>query len=86
MKWEDPPPARGGRGKTGQFHDAIKELRSHPGEWARLSEAVSGAYPAAIRRGNCGFSPAGAFEGVVRQFDGTTKRGVLYARYIGEPE
>ncbi len=84
MKWEDPPPPPSGPGSKGQFFEEIKELRSHPGEWAKLSEDISASYTAIIRKGQSGFSPPGAFQAVVRKISGTPKRGVLYVRYVGE--
>lgn len=81
LKWEEPPPD--GRGRSGEESQAIAdELRRRPGRWAVVKEYDSvpsaGAYAGQIRNGvTRAWQPEGAFEAVSR-------KGKVYARYIGE--
>lgn len=71
VTWGDPP----GDDKWGPI---AAELRSRPGQWARLDNV--GRNPRAnvthINRGRMAFAPAGTFEAKV-------VRGELWARYVG---
>lgn len=42
LKWEEPPPKRGGRRST-LTEEIVAELRANPGRWARLPDRWSSA-------------------------------------------
>lgn len=85
LVWEDPPPdARVGRRPSKYWQDIADQLRSRPGQWARIYLGVrNGALANRVRKGQSSFAPAGAFEARETMRDGGWH---VYARYVGEPE
>lgn len=85
IEWSDPPPvqARRPRGIENRPWSLIAhELRSRPGEWGLICEAAG--HPSLVSRINGGVSwwgPAGSFEAVSRQIDGSL---AIWARYVGQ--
>ena len=84
--WEDPPAKTRGRHMTGKHARIAAELRSHPGEWAKVAtgEVQIAAYIKYARTST--YMPSGSFEAVarnVRQVDGK-RVADIYARYVGE--
>lgn len=85
--WEEPPADGRGPRQAGHLEPFAAALRDHPGQWARypvaLTEKSTSNAAVRIKTGSAlSFGPAGAFEAVTRNVDGTR---VLYVRYVGEP-
>ena len=91
IRWEEPPPRRGGRkakvpARSAQWEAVSAALREAPQRWAVVAESddfrLVGGYPCMIRDGRlAAFRPVGAFEAAYRSV-GTSHR--VYARYVGE--
>lgn len=81
--WETPPPkARGGQaGRKSRFADALTQLRNHPGQWARVTEApLDGSkalsHAARIRHGAVADTEPG-------EFDASDHEGHVFVKYDG---
>jgi hypothetical protein len=77
-----PPLPRHHRGGTVRWEAEAAELRSRPGEWARLTtmpnNSSATSFSSAINNGDrLAFRPAGTFEATTRGAD-------VWVRYIGE--
>lgn len=82
--WEDPPGHRRTPGSV-DHSVAAAQLRSRPGQWARIAEYASsagaGSTAARIRAGDArAWEPAGDYEAVSRTVEG---KHVVFARYMG---
>jgi hypothetical protein len=79
VRWIGTLPTRG-RSSIGANHWLITEaLRARPGDWHVLP-CLGPNYSTAIRSGSIhAYRPAGTYEA-------TSIGGVLYARYVGNPE
>ena len=91
IAWEDPPPRRRSAGRR-DWSTVARELRSRPGEWARIFEAGEGdveserakSITQGVRTANLtAFAPRGAFESAYRS---ESDRSAVYARFVGEGE
>ncbi len=98
LRWEDPPPRRAGRPhgarptRPDRYAPLSAELRQRPHEWAVVGEfhgprtatqPSASNLATAIRVGHtASWSPAGAFESVIRRTGDVT---TVYARYL-QPE
>lgn len=90
IRWEDPPPARNGRGAGGRplgsrWDEVAETLRDEPGRWAVIVEGTAAQASAATARirlatARC-FAPAGTFEARVRSDTGGVH--TVYARHVG---
>lgn len=79
--WEQPPARRGAAGGTDKYDALTEQLKSRPGQWARVPEHLVSkplALASSIRYGKTkAFQPEGSFEASARgEF--------VYARYVGD--
>lgn len=88
IRWEDPPPSRGGKLAATVHIDVAEKLRKRPGQWGVIAvystnRAASSAAQM-IRSGRwAAYSPAGTYEAVARVVEQESR---VYARYIGRGE
>lgn len=75
LKWQDPPPSKGGR--KAKWPIVGEQLKAHPEQWALVAESVSGGASGSVKRGlgpNFQIATRTRTDG---KFD-------VYARYVGE--
>ena len=86
LKWEAPPPKRGGGKQHTAWHSIAEELKRRPWEWAIIAENVSCGTSTNISAGTISaFRPAGSFECALRGVS-HGKAEKLYVRYVGVGE
>lgn len=82
-EWSDPPTQTRGRAVSEKWQAVADELRSHPGQWAKIAENASPSIASSINKGGYrSFRPKGSFQAVSRS-DGENGFNV-WAVYVGE--
>ena len=92
LVWEEPPPAVQDRRGQHAIPSYVTELRSRPGQWARVKffggdavtepRTLATSHAWKIRKGRAAWArPAGSFEAVHRPVGGGWG---VWARYVGE--
>jgi hypothetical protein len=82
VEWTQPPKVA--RSKTA-WDEVADQLRSRPGEWARVARAVSPATATAIKNGIIvAFRPPGTFDATTGERDKAKNRCDVYARFVGD--
>lgn len=78
VEWVDAVPQPTRNGKWARICD---ELRTRPGQWARVHTSTSTAFATMLKQGKLGGSAPGEFEATCRRnVDGKYE---IYARYVG---
>jgi hypothetical protein len=88
IEWGDLPSSARGSTRRGPVWDQVaEELKSRPGEWAKIRSQTTD--PSICNRINKGFTtafqPAGSFEATTRavKSDDGKRRVDIWARYVG---
>jgi len=83
IKWGTPPaPRPGGGGRPPQYAEFFEALRRRPGKWAVFRTDASVSTCTQVKAGKYATTVPGEFDAQFRS-DGNSRRGTIYARYIG---
>jgi hypothetical protein len=69
------------RRRAGKWQAITSELRSRPGEWARVDTVSNTAFATMLKQGKLGDAEPGEFEATCRRNDDGSYD--IYARYVG---
>lgn len=81
VEWRKPP--RGSE-RNDSWASILNELRTRPGEWARVSTSATPGIASHIKTGKLGKAKPGEFEAISVKGNHTDDRRDIYARYVGE--
>lgn len=83
--WEDPPATKFGTVSAGAWVRRLSPLLEHPGRWALVSGEFSTGVAAQLKAGKVR-TPPGRWEFTSRGAGDGSRRGKIYARYLGPDE
>lgn len=86
ISFEEPPQSSAGRSRAEWHINLAAQLRSRPGEWAKIRDGGTGrGLAGVINRASVEvYAPRGSFEAVSRQRK--DDQIDIYARYVGEDQ